>query len=756
MKKYFSILTVVAILATLLVTVTPVSAATLFDDDFDAYEAKAYTNVNQGLTKWDYVRNNATAKGTTAVVDKGEGDKYLYLTLPAGAEPQHFIEKHNLDITVADKLTIEGDFLAPAQGTQGQSDIRLLLDHTSTGQNTFLSVFRFDAGTIKASNTKGTYGVLVNEGEFRPETWYHVKVELTIRPAQAFTITVTDDTGKVFPAYTREVPTDWLDFSVFTGAAIRPFLYNQNNTTLQTLGIDNLVLSTPDKLTFASSVADGAFGVPLQGEITLTANNELDPASVTTDAVSLSDGTVEDVSLGADGKTVTVSYAGLAGETDYTLDISGIKDISGQSVAEPITFRTDADAKRFYIDDDFSGYPAGAEIPTGGENDKWNYKRPGAGLTTNVSSDGYGTLSVTTNTNHYLQLNKVDFSEDTTYIRSKIRFGANFMETNSSRMDFTVKKQDAVAGQADITLYRFREGDFYLNGTVVLTDVIQSEVWYDVLVMVDATSSTVSAVVTNTETGEKWVTDSRPVTVDAYTANNIMFNLYCSSSEDVKSFDLDDVQIYKPMAALALLSSEPANNAMDVAVNAPIVLQFSNDIQDASAMTLNDVALPAEEIVVSGNTVTITPAQPLAYQTQYTLALAGVTDVFGQTLDAQSITFTTQSAVAVTTLRVKDAANNDITEGKLTAGAITAEVVLIDNNPPESKGAVVILALYDGNRLAKLALSDTPTGTGPDGDTYTATLTVDALDSGEYTARLMVWSDFERMLPIAATDYITE
>ena len=97
-------------------------------------------------------------------------------------------------------------------------------------------------------------------------------------------------------------------------------------------------------------------------------------------------------------------------------------------------------------------------------------------------------------------------------------------------------------------------------------------------------------------------------------------------------------------SALSLVSSVPADDATGVAVDASIALTFNNTIA-SSALTLlgpsGAVVAVTKALNAAKTVLTVTPTAPLTAATAYTLVLAHVADVYGQSISDTVITFTT-------------------------------------------------------------------------------------------------------------------
>lgn len=100
------------------------------------------------------------------------------------------------------------------------------------------------------------------------------------------------------------------------------------------------------------------------------------------------------------------------------------------------------------------------------------------------------------------------------------------------------------------------------------------------------------------------------------------------------------------VTALTLSSAVPADEATSVAIGSSVVLTFSNKIARENVTIVSAsgaVVTTAKTYDATGKILTIKPAVGLANSTVYIVAVAGVTDIYGQTLATSAINFTTAS-----------------------------------------------------------------------------------------------------------------
>lgn len=98
-------------------------------------------------------------------------------------------------------------------------------------------------------------------------------------------------------------------------------------------------------------------------------------------------------------------------------------------------------------------------------------------------------------------------------------------------------------------------------------------------------------------------------------------------------------------AAVALSSSVPADGASGVSKSAGIVLTFNNKIKSEAISIIDtasgDVVAVSRAWDAAGKVLTLTPSSALAGTTKHIISIAGVVDIYGQSLAASSRDFTT-------------------------------------------------------------------------------------------------------------------
>lgn len=189
----------------------------------------------------------------------------------------------------------------------------------------------------------------------------------------------------------------------------------------------------------------------------------------------------------------------------------------------------------------------------------------------------------------------------------------------------------------------------------------------------------------------------------------------------------------------AVSSTSPASNATVVATNAAVVVSFGEALATTSASVANlTLSSPggsvAGSVSVSGATLTLTPASPLAHATTYTATVSGVADGAGNVMVGNHVwSFTTgvapdTTAPAVSSISPADNATGIAINAALVAGfsepMAAATIGSTSFTLSQGGSAVAGTVSYNGTTA-----TFTPTASLAYATTYTATLTTAATDA---------------------------
>jgi hypothetical protein len=114
----------------------------------------------------------------------------------------------------------------------------------------------------------------------------------------------------------------------------------------------------------------------------------------------------------------------------------------------------------------------------------------------------------------------------------------------------------------------------------------------------------------------------------------------------LKALALELSTLGVPAEALALLASQPASGAANVATGANLILVFNHEMAGTatSAVTLKNAAgasvASSKTLDVTGKILTVRPTLSLSAGANYTIEVADAADIYGQTLETE-IGFTT-------------------------------------------------------------------------------------------------------------------
>lgn len=144
------------------------------------------------------------------------------------------------------------------------------------------------------------------------------------------------------------------------------------------------------------------------------------------------------------------------------------------------------------------------------------------------------------------------------------------------------------------------------------------------------------------------IIDSTKIVVeDAAKLQTLLDTLYGTDAIAPRLLMPDEVAaIFEGAAinAITLSTIVPADATVDVAVGENIVLTFNNKILDETISVLSAagvVIAASHTFDAAGKILTINPTVDLALNTKYTVVVAGVVDIYGQTLAPITKSFTT-------------------------------------------------------------------------------------------------------------------
>ena len=406
----------------------------------------------------------------------------------------------------------------------------------------------------------------------------------------------------------------------------------------------------------AVSPANGAKDVHVSGKLILTFDREM----TTTDGVGTvslggGTGTVNNSTKtwSSDNTVCTISYSGLAYNTNYTYSISGFKDVEGKTmtaVSSGYTFTTalPSPPQLFYLS------PANGEKDVDVNGIILVYFDRAMTTTTGVGtvSLGGGTVNNSTkkwlsNTICMIEYSGLAYNKSYTYNVSGFKdiFGYTMTEISSGYTFTTVSqlpKLSTISPTGGAT-------DVPVSGKLILT--------FDREMMTTAGVGTVSlgggTVNNSTKT---WSTDNKTCTISySGLAYNTNYTYNISGFMDAGGNTMTEISSGYTFttASLSLLPRvseiSPANGASNVPVEGELVITFDKAMTTTvgvGTVTLGGgIVNNSTKTWSSGNTVCTISYSGLAYNTNYTYNISGFKDADGNTMNAISsgYTFTTVS-----------------------------------------------------------------------------------------------------------------
>lgn len=195
--------------------------------------------------------------------------------------------------------------------------------------------------------------------------------------------------------------------------------------------------------------------------------------------------------------------------------------------------------------------------------------------------------------------------------------------------------------------------------------------------------------------------------------------------------------------ALVLLSGDVTHNMVDVLPKSELHFTFNHRLDHCDntfSITGGDVKIAGWQI--KGTELTVTLSQPLAYGTQYTLNLTGLSDIYFEEYSAPSITFKTKQ-LELTSRRFTDGLSNAI---EAVNGECTRyELKLINRGEQADVWLAMVLVETDSRRMEDVIFKKI---TLPKGD---CTISEGFTDIGEnaenYTVKVFFLSSQETLIP---------
>ena len=214
---------------------------------------------------------------------------------------------------------------------------------------------------------------------------------------------------------------------------------------------------------------------------------------------------------------------------------------------------------------------------------------------------------------------------------------------------------------------------------------------------------------------------------------------------------IDNVRVYT-MPAFKLESSTIENNATDVFYDTKtITATFSNDVADASGVTVSGLSADAYTVTKDGKNITVSFNENLAFETTYTVNFTGITDTLGQTMGDCQISFTTETAPDILLKDIKYTSGIGSSFSSA-LGAIDAESGLggvtlkLENTKDSDRNVNVIFAVY-GSEGGVFEKAKSVESTVPANGMADISMGVDTTGMSGKFVKAFVWDSFDSLKP---------
>ncbi len=372
--------------------------------------------------------------------------------------------------------------------------------------------------------------------------------------------------------------------------------------------------------------------------------------------------------------------------------------------------------------EDFVGSNNGSEIPNG-----WRVQ--------NVAVGDTGVFSVSTERGTSANMYGENSSNFQFYAPSLSGLSSTFsIEISMKMLDYNVERALAMRYSAETMRHILQ---FRADGAILLFGVAvgqyELDKWYDVKLTYNPGTREYSGIVYD---GENIYTRSGVYghTVQQLTA---VYLTYMNVANGKTEMIIDDVRMYADdrSADFYLDHSFPAPYRGNVAPDTDIKLLFNSPISESSlvkgTITLNGKIVSEEEIsLFDSKTCIISPSEVLEEKTEYTLALSGVEDTAGNSLNT-NITFTTSENFLFGNVQYS---TKQIEEG-------TVEVSRwAKSNNGQMKDVAMASVLYNSQNGKVEDIYVNHASVTPDMQTYGMNLEVPS--DGEYYIESYLWDTF--------------
>jgi len=185
------------------------------------------------------------------------------------------------------------------------------------------------------------------------------------------------------------------------------------------------------------------------------------------------------------------------------------------------------------------------------------------------------------------------------------------------------------------------------------------------------------------------------------------FYFQCVTEGASATLDVDDVKIGSVLPFEVLLSS-PSNGDNSVDINTPMEITFNNEIdgETLSTISLNGDTSLIEDVQIAKDNAkkcVISLKQPLDFEKDYTLSLAGCKDIYGQLLKSGDISFKSRGKKLLINSPRYYAGEEEISQTGLVPGQVVT-VWEVTNETDDTIPVYVVSAFYKEGELKNTVL----------------------------------------------------
>ncbi|GEM_PF-3821444 len=685
------------------------AAVSVIQDDFEGYtDTSGYVKPDG----WTYYGNSfepskEDTSSTVKSIVEADGNHYLEMTNGNGK-----------------LLRLGRDFASLNVGTEYALHFRAKVNETSECETIVLNI---GGQSVQPIMFKGS-------GKFSPIGGKESRTpagEITAyTPDKWYNFDIVGNSG-MLTTYVDGIMCDsavLTDINAGINGGLTRVSFSLTSTQKITLGVDDVELYTGwDALTITEGNAlDGAKKIDCSVPLIYVMNNRIDPSTVSSVTLSSAETEVDaEATVADDLKTIVVTpLSALKPGTKYTVNLSGVKDLLGNTYSGSVqSFTTSQENKIFVYDFENYASTTGYEKPSELTYYGGSFVPSKENMTNTISSgveDG----------NHYVELKKEGMDK-------LFRVGKDFKEANVGKnfavhmrvragqtaeclgitLSFNVADETS-STMVDIPVVSFKgSGKFSLIGGSADGEPAGQFTTYDIGTWYNVDITGKDGILTTYIDGvlcdRRAAADVKPGAAGGL--RRVAFDI---GSAQTGTFDFDDMEVWGAYDEGVVTASSVQNGEVGVNIDSSLTVTFNNRMDPE---TLSNITLSSDNggteikttLSTDMKTVTITPESSLYTLTEYTLSLNEMKDLTGYDVYAEDITFTTAARAyepgAGEKLIIDDSFEN-YTDG--TGSGIPSDWTLHPNSAALDNGNFAVRSGLDsnGNRYLSMRAKDQAAG----------------------------------------------